>query len=177
MRRPLRVMKFGGTSVGDAECIERAAKIVAAASGQGAVVVVVSAMSGVTNRLIEAAHRSQEGRQEEVAKLTDLLRIQHETALRTLIRDETRRAQVSGVMEQVIAETARLLQGTALLRELTPRARDAISGAGERLATPLVAGAPFQAAGRRRALRATESNGDPRQHRDPRPLLRATHDR
>ncbi len=74
MRRPLRVMKFGGTSVGDAECIERAAKIVAAASGQGAVVVVVSAMSGVTNRLIEAAHRSQEGRQEEVAKLTDLLR-------------------------------------------------------------------------------------------------------
>src|SRR5205807_1417187 len=94
MRRPLRVMKFGGTSVGDAECIERAAKIVAAASGQGAVVVVVSAMSGVTNRLIEAAHRSQEGRQEEVAKLTDLLRIQHETALRTLIRDETRRAHV-----------------------------------------------------------------------------------
>src|SRR3989442_4155269 len=147
MRRPLRVMKFGGTSVGDAECIERAAKIVAAASGQGALVVVVSAMSGVTNRLIEAAHRSQEGRQEEVAKLTDLLRIQHETALRTLIRDETRRAQVSGVMEQVIAETARLLQGTALLRELTPRARDAISGAGERLATPLVAGAPCAGGG------------------------------
>jgi len=177
MRRPLRVMKFGGTSVGDAECIERAAKIVAAASGQGAVVVVVSAMSGVTNRLIEAAHRSQEGRQEEVAKLTDLLRIQHETALRTLIRDETRRAQVSGVMEQVIAETARLLQGTALLRELTPRARDAISGAGERLATPLVAGALCEAGLRSVAIDATELIVTDDHHGSAAPLLEQTHER
>src|SRR2546422_3829919 len=177
MRRPLRVMKFGGTSVGDAECIERAAKIVAAASGQGALVVVVSAMSGVTNRLIEAAHRSQEGRQEEVAKLTDLLRIQHETALRTLIRDETRRAQVSGVMEQVIAETARLLQGTALLRELTPRARDAISGAGERLATPLVAGALCEAGLRSVAIEATELIVTDDHRGSAAPLLEQTHER
>src|SRR5229473_2934524 len=177
MRRPLRVMKFGGTSVGDAECIERAAKIVAAASGQGAVVVVVSAMSGVTNRLIEAAHRSQEGRQEEVAKLTDLLRIQHETALRTLIRDETRRAQVSGVTEQVIDETARLLQGTALLRELTPRARDAISGAGERLATPLVAGALCEAGLRSVAIDATELIVTDDHHGSAAPLLEQTHER
>src|SRR3989441_2078175 len=177
MRRPLRVMKFGGTSVGDAECIERAAKIVAAASGQGAVVVVVSAMSGVTNRLIEAAHRSQEGRQEEVAKLTDLLRIQHETALRTLIRDETRRAQVSGAMEQVIAETARLLQGTALLRELTPRARDAISSAGERLATPLVAGALCRGGARCGARAAARGGCSPAPHRGAAPPLRETPDR
>src|SRR5205807_8062082 len=177
MRRPLRVMKFGGTSVGDAECIERAAKIVAAASGQGAVVVVVSAMSGVTNRLIEAAHRSQEGRQEEVAKLTDLLRIQHETALRTLIRDETRRAQVSGAMEQVIAETARLLQGTALLRELTPRARDAISSAGERLATPLVAGALFEAGLRRAAIAGTQLVFPVHPYGRPAPFAEPTHTR
>src|SRR5438445_4795045 len=177
MRRPLRVMKFGGTSVGDAECIERAAKIVAAGSGAGAVGVVVSAMSGVTNGLIEAAHRSQEGRQEEVAKLTDLLRIQHETALRTLIRDETRRAQVSGAMEQVIAETARLLQGTALLRELTPRARDAISSAGERLATPLVAGALCEAGLRSVAIDATELIVTDDHHGSAAPLLEQTHER
>jgi hypothetical protein len=52
MEKPLRVMKFGGTSVGDASCIARVAKIVAKASRETAVVTVVSAMSGVTNPLM-----------------------------------------------------------------------------------------------------------------------------
>ena len=55
MKKPLRVMKFGGTSVGDASCIARVAQIVRDASRDSSVVAVVSAMSGVTNRLIEAA--------------------------------------------------------------------------------------------------------------------------
>jgi len=54
-------MKFGGTSVGDASCIARTAQICAAAAREGSVVVVVSAMSGVTNRLIEAANFSEMG--------------------------------------------------------------------------------------------------------------------
>jgi len=61
MKKLLRVMKFGGTSVGDAACIQRVAKIVSDASREGPVVVVVSAMSGVTNKLIEAATRSEAG--------------------------------------------------------------------------------------------------------------------
>ena len=54
MNSKLQVMKFGGTSVGDASCIRRSATIVANASKQFPVAVVVSAMSGVTNRLIDA---------------------------------------------------------------------------------------------------------------------------
>ena len=54
-------MKFGGTSVGDASCIARVAQIVKHAAREGPVVAVVSAMSGVTNRLIEAANRSEAG--------------------------------------------------------------------------------------------------------------------
>ena len=57
----LQVMKFGGTSVGNAECIRRAAEIVAGAASEGSVVAVVSAMGGVTNRLIEAAQASAAG--------------------------------------------------------------------------------------------------------------------
>jgi aspartokinase len=53
MRDNLQVMKFGGTSVGNAECIRRAADIVARAAGAGSVVAVVSAMGGVTNRLMD----------------------------------------------------------------------------------------------------------------------------
>ena len=61
MSARLQVMKFGGTSVGNAECIARAAKIIARGAGEGRCVAVVSAMSGVTNRLIEAATTAQTG--------------------------------------------------------------------------------------------------------------------
>jgi hypothetical protein len=55
MSKPLRIMKFGGTSVGDASCIQKVVEIIRAASHDGNLVVVVSAMAGVTNRLIGAA--------------------------------------------------------------------------------------------------------------------------
>ncbi len=55
MSARVQVMKFGGTSVGNAECIARAAKIIAGGARDGGCVAVVSAMSGVTNRLIDAA--------------------------------------------------------------------------------------------------------------------------
>jgi aspartokinase len=58
MSSALQVMKFGGTSVGDATCIARTAQIVAKAARENPCVVVVSAMSGVTNRLIEAARKA-----------------------------------------------------------------------------------------------------------------------
>ncbi len=138
---PLRVMKFGGTSVGDAACIARAAAIVKSAASEGSVVVVVSAMSGVTNRLIDAAHHVEAGEAEFATKLVADLRKQHRKALETLVREPGRVAEVDKSLSQVLAELERLLQGTALLRELTPRALDAISGMGERLSTPLLAAA------------------------------------
>jgi aspartokinase len=61
MAKLLRVMKFGGTSMGDAECIARSAKIVVEGAREASVVVVVSAMSGVTNRLIASATRAASG--------------------------------------------------------------------------------------------------------------------
>jgi len=60
MRPRLQVMKFGGTSVGDAECIARTAQIIARLP-RNSCIAVVSAMSGVTNRLIEAAGRRRQG--------------------------------------------------------------------------------------------------------------------
>lgn len=134
-------MKFGGTSVGDAQCIARAAAIVKSAASEGSVAVVVSAMSGVTNRLIEAAHHAEAGEADFAAKVIAELRNQHQKALQSLIRDARRVAEVEKSLSHVLFELERLLQGTALLRELTPRALDAISGMGERLSTPLLAAA------------------------------------
>ena len=79
-------MKFGGTSVGNGECIARAAEIIAAAAREGSVVAVVSAMSGVTNRLIEAARRSEQGDANAGNELASTLRQQHLQAIETLVR-------------------------------------------------------------------------------------------
>src|SRR5580704_10391880 len=141
MRSSLRVMKFGGTSVGDAECMRRAAAIVQSAAAQGPVVVVVSAMSGVTNRLIDTAHRAEAGESAVIGKLIGELGDQHRAALRAMVPDSSAAIAIDKELHAVLAELDRLLQGTALLSELTPRVLDAISGMGERLSAHLLAGA------------------------------------
>src|ERR1700682_1239491 len=138
MKPKLQVMKFGGTSVGDAACIARTAEIIGQSARVGRCVAVVSAMSGVTNRLIEAANHAQSGNSAVAAAAIDALRTQHEAALKTLLSDENSRAAIRFRLQEVLSEGRRLCDGTALLRELTPRTLDAISSLGERLVAPLV---------------------------------------
>ena len=134
-------MKFGGTSVGDAACIARAAQICAAAARESSVVVVVSAMSGVTNSLIEAATFSEAGESQKSAEHLAAIRKQHEIALNSLIPDAATRTKLAQRMEDILGEATRLCEGTALLRELTPRTLDLVSSFGERLSAPTVAAA------------------------------------
>src|SRR5271170_5856971 len=107
MSSSLRVMKFGGTSVGDAGCIARAAEIVKSAAAQGPVVAVVSAMSGVTNRLIQAAHGAEAGNKEIIPGLMAGLREQHTKALESLVKDGGKRKQVAQALDEVLAELER----------------------------------------------------------------------
>jgi bifunctional aspartokinase / homoserine dehydrogenase 1 len=137
----LRVMKFGGTSVGDGACILRSAKIVADAASDGPLIVVVSAMSGVTNRLIEAAHASAHGDTTVAGELADSLWAQHQAAIALLVTGADARAHLVHETDKIIAEVKGLCQGTALLRELTPRALESISSIGERLSARLFADA------------------------------------
>lgn len=133
MKAGIQVMKFGGTSVGNAACVARAAEIIAAAASEVGVVAVVSAMSGVTNRLIEAAKRSETGDASISDELAVSLRTQHSEAAAILVGDDARRAGLEVEAERIIEEVMGLCRGTALLCELTPRALDAISSVGERL--------------------------------------------
>src|SRR5947209_20095174 len=84
LKKPLRVMKFGGTSVGDSSCIRRVVEIVRAASRESSVVVVVSAMSGVTNKLIEAANQAKAGNTISVESIFGQLRKRYDEALQSL---------------------------------------------------------------------------------------------
>lgn len=138
MKRRLQVMKFGGTSVGDPACIARTAKIIAQGAREGRCVAVVSAMSGVTNKLIEAANQAQSGNAAAAAAVLLRLREQHDTALTTLTSKASEQVEVRKIIDDVLSEGHRLCDGTALLRELTPRTLDAISSLGERLSAPLV---------------------------------------
>jgi bifunctional aspartokinase / homoserine dehydrogenase 1 len=166
-------MKFGGTSVGDAECVRRAAEIVKSAATRARVVVVVSAMSGVTNRLIRAAKQAETGEQGFLSLIPEL-RTQHLVALDELVRDPQKRAPISAACQQVLDELDRLLRGTSLLRELTPRALDAISGIGERLSAPLVAGAIAELGVPSVAVSATEVIVTDGHHGRAEPLMAPT---
>jgi aspartokinase/homoserine dehydrogenase 1 len=156
MNGNLQVMKFGGTSVGNAECIRRAADIVARAAGAGSVVAVVSAMGGVTNRLMGAAEASAAGDMGAAGNLAETLRQQHEDAIEILIGDGDKRAQLATELKQIIEEVTSLCRGTALLRELTPRTLDAISSVGERLSARLLASALRELGLNAAAVEATE---------------------
>lgn len=156
LAKPIKVMKFGGTSVGDASCIERVVEIIRAASRESHVVVVVSAMSGVTNKLVEAATHSEAGIFAPAAGIFEGVRQQHKAAICALVHSDAERTRIDGKMKELFDEGERLCQGTILLRELTARTRDAISSLGERLSAPLVAAALAERGVPSQAIEATE---------------------
>jgi bifunctional aspartokinase / homoserine dehydrogenase 1 len=155
-KKPLRVMKFGGTSVGDAACIARVVGIVQSAASEGDVVVVVSAMSGVTNQLVAAATHAEAGCGQTVAAIFEELRQKHNTALQELIGSAPGGERVASKIEKLLAMGNRLCQGTMLLGELTPRTRDAISSLGERLSILLVTAALTERGTASEAIEATK---------------------
>jgi bifunctional aspartokinase / homoserine dehydrogenase 1 len=177
MKKSLRVMKFGGTSVGDAACIARVAQIVRDASREGAVVVVVSAMSGVTNRLVSATTRAEAGNREQVAELFAALRKQHDVALAALIHQDVARDRLAASMEDIFREGERLCEGTALLRELTPRTLDSVSSLGERLSAPMVSGALAELGVASEAVDATDLVVTDSFHGGAEPLMERTRER
>jgi len=156
MKPRFQVMKFGGTSVGDAACIARTAQIIAKGARAGRCIAVVSAMSGVTNRLIEAAKNAQEGLGKQAAAVMESLRGQHETALVSLVASEEARGPIREKLNEVLADGMRFCEGTALLRELSPRTLDTISSLGERLSAPLVSAAVRELGLQSEAIEATE---------------------
>ena len=149
------VMKFGGTSVGSAERIAQAARLAVDSAGNGhEVLVVTSAMSGVTNLLIDAAKTSAAGHFDPDIKSKLLER--HTQVATALLADPARRASAVESVTQHLDRFDKLCFGLSMVHDLTPRLVDAISGMGEMLAAPLVAGAVAAAGRPSQAVEATE---------------------
>jgi aspartate kinase len=132
-------MKFGGTSVEDAQAMERTAAIVRGRREKGLeAVVVVSAMAKVTDLLLSAA--SAAGRGDKAGSLAIGARLRHrhiDTAAALL--DAERVGRVQQVLHQEFDALDDLLRGIAAVGELTPRTNDLVVSFGERLSSKMMA--------------------------------------
>jgi len=129
------VMKFGGTSMGDADRIRRCADLVRKHGDPHHVVAVVSAMSGTTDALLELASAAAAGNRAASHKLLGDLRARHEETARALGASAV--VAVSALLDKLDS----LVAGLAAIGELTPRSRDAVVSFGERLAVILMGAA------------------------------------
>jgi len=136
----LIVMKFGGTSVGSVEALTKVVEIITKARSEGHdIVVVVSAMSGVTNMLLEAAHKAESGDEETAHRARLEIAKKHaQTTLHFLGQTPQRKASMNKI-NALLSEFESLCHGIRVLGELTPRALDVIGGLGERMSVPQVA--------------------------------------
>jgi aspartate kinase len=134
------VMKFGGTSVADPAAITQVISIVRRAIESGATpVVVVSAMSGVTDRLLRLADAASTGQRDAVhGGLDELSRRHGEAALRLA---GAAAGPLASEIERELAEIAAVFQALDVLRHAHPRALDRIAASGELLNSRVVAAA------------------------------------
>jgi aspartate kinase len=133
------VMKFGGTSVGDAPCFRQVKEIVARAGRERPpVVVVVSAMSTVTETLLEAARRAAAGEKAVVEEKLAYLEQKHLRLADELFPGPQRERARAAALE-ILTEFRKICAGMEQLRELPLRAMDAGLSVGERLSATLLA--------------------------------------
>ena len=144
--KSITVHKFGGASLADAPAIARAVEI-ASEQGRGAVVV-VSALAGVTDALLEGAKRAASGHEAGLRDVADQLRARHRSVITTLFRAAKDRQPLLVKVDESMDELDALAHGLAILRELTPRTSDYIVSRGERLSAQIVASA-LTAAGKK----------------------------
>lgn len=137
------VMKFGGTSVGNADAIRHVGRIVRGVQADWPrVVVVVSAMSKVTDMLLKGAHTAAEGDGETFKALAGELRGRHYDTLNHLAKDlrsPVRWDEVRVWIDSLVEEFETLCHAVYVLGEASARALDAISSLGERMSIHLVA--------------------------------------
>jgi len=134
-------MKFGGTSVGTGENIRQVANIVAQYSKEYRVTVVVSALAGVTNKLLEVACQAKNGDEELVKSFADELLQKHRGVVATAITSDSLQKKVDQIICEIIAELLKVLTGICYVGELTPKSKDYVVSFGERLSAPIVWGA------------------------------------
>jgi aspartate kinase len=129
------VLKFGGTSVGDAEAIGRLIRHVSRAHARGAAVVVVSALSGVTDRLLQLAAAAASGEEDAVREGLAQLRARHANVAQQVAPEA---AGLSEAIVSELAELGNLLHAVSTLKDASARSHDAVAAYGELLSSRII---------------------------------------
>ncbi len=128
------VMKFGGTSVGSVAAFQQVIGIVRTAKTDWQrVIVVISAMSGITDMLIDSALKASQGDDQTFVQTALELRKRHSEILEEMVLDQSIQEQTKQQLNQLIATFTNFCQAIAVLGEATPRAMDAVVSLGERI--------------------------------------------
>src|SRR5215213_1126726 len=158
--QPLEVWKFGGASLASAEQIQKAAALIA--KHPGPLVVVPSALAGITDLLLDGARHAISGRRDEIAKLSAAFLRRHRDVVRALLPAGAPRRKLLATIDVAAREYRELCAAVGLLDNLEPRVSDRLVSRGERISAQILTAA-LARAGRRAvyvdALEVIETDG------------------
>ena len=134
----MKVLKFGGTSVGSVDSIRQIQHIISQQTDD--CIVVVSALGGITDQLLRAAHLALENG-EEYMEVYQQIRQRHLDMIQTLIENTTVRQMLCHEIERILDELRSILFGVHLIKDLSPKSEAAIVSYGERMSSRIVTAA------------------------------------
>ena len=129
----MKVLKFGGSSVGSTQNLKRVKEIVFSQNTD--TIVVVSALHGITDRILKAAHLAATGLNNSHDDLC-FIKAKHYDLIKEIFPDDS---SIKHIIDELLNELEQILSGIALVRELTTKTLDRIEGIGERISSHIVA--------------------------------------
>lgn len=134
----MKVLKFGGTSVGSVESILSLKQIVEKEAKDNHVVIVVSALGGITDKLINTSTLAVEGKEEWRQEFDSMVE-RHHKMIDTIITDNKKRENLFNSVDAMFEQLRSIYFGVYLIHDLSPKTLDAIVSYGERLSSLIVA--------------------------------------
>ncbi|MGD8456902.1 MAG: aspartate kinase, monofunctional class [Anaerolineales bacterium] len=174
-KRKIAVMKFGGTSVGGADAISQAADIIAdQAVKWNHLVVVVSAMSGVTDGLIACARSSVGGDEKKTQATLADLHTRHQHTIEQLLKESEERDQLRTNIDGFFDEINAFCSGIQVMGEVTQRGMDTVTSFGERMNARIFTAVLEERGVASQAVDATELIITNNHHQEANPLMEVT---
>ena len=134
----MKVLKFGGTSVGSVKSILSLKKIVETEARTQPVVVVVSALNGITDKLIATSQMAKQG-DEHYREEFDAMVTRHHQMIEAIITDDKKRVDLFNNVDQLFDQLKSIFYGVYLIHDLSKKTEDTIVSYGERLSSHIVA--------------------------------------
>lgn len=137
-QKEMKVLKFGGTSVGSVESILSLKAIVEKEAQKQPIIVVVSALGGITDKLIATSLLAQKGDETWKDEFQAMVE-RHHKMIDTIITDPRKREQLFNIVDSLFEQLRSIYFGVYLIHDLSKKTQDAIVSYGERLSSNIVA--------------------------------------